>query len=362
MLLHYFGVTSVRGTRYPVEWYPDPWHVYPDVRLRPWDVPELNNLLPSLRIGETVLVRITSPPYVNSCKISLWDNFRGHLPNPKGENYAQFNNNGAVEYFIKKRRTTKDEISNTKITRQDLQNLPNYQYIASRNPIHLLNDIKNWDPTAGNNFPTEEPPPDIRFGDPNVFRTTLGYVYCDASSISNLTILDRHMYECGIAVALVELCLNDDRHVLNVRLADGVFGPLGEPRGIHGEIREIRQSQCDDFIEVKFKSTNADKIYREKELVWYMQGALRSKYQGIAMLRKTCTYYPEHEAVCEPDDVNCVKGAADWNMYTTERMIEMQRESNARSRASQWTNLSRRIIRNRWYFCRMDPILAATFR
>ena len=91
LFLLYFGVTSVRGTRYPVEWYPDPWHVYPDVRLRPWDVPELNNLLPSLRVGETVLVRITSPPYVDSCKISLWDNFRGHIPHPKGVYYAQLN-------------------------------------------------------------------------------------------------------------------------------------------------------------------------------------------------------------------------------------------------------------------------------
>ena len=97
-------------------------------------------------------------------------------------------------------------------------------------------------------------------------------------------------------------------------------------------------------------------------MTWYLQGALRSKYQGIAMLRKTCPYYTKHEAVCEPDDVSCVEGAADWNMYTTERMIEMQQEPNARVRASQWTNLSRRIIRNRWYFCRMDPILATTFR
>ena len=335
--------------------------MYPDVRLRPWDVPELNSILPALRIGETVLVRITSPPYVNSCKVPKnLPNFRQVLPDPKGG--VGLINDGAVEYFIKKRRTNKEETSNPKISMQDLQNLPNYQYIASRNPIHLPNDIKNWDPKAGNNFPTEEPPPDIRFGDPNVFPTTIGYIYCDASKISNLTIFERHMYECGIGVALVELCLNDDRHVLNVRLVDGVFGPMGEPRGILGEIREIKQSQCNDFIEVKFKSTITDKTYREKELLWLLEGALRSKYQGIAMLRKTCNYYPKHEKTCHPDDVNCVEGAAEWNMYNTERMIKMQQESSERNKNSQWINMSRRIIRNRWYFCRMDPILAAKFQ
>ena len=129
--------------------------MYPDVRLRPWDVPELNSILPSLRVGETVLVRITSPPYVNSCKVPKnLPNFRQILPGPKGG--VGLINDGAVEYFIKKRRTNKDETSNPKISMQDLQNLPNYQYIASRNPIHLPNDIKNWDPKAGNNFPTEE--------------------------------------------------------------------------------------------------------------------------------------------------------------------------------------------------------------
>ena len=80
------------------------------------------------------------------------------------------------------------------------------------------------------------------------------------------------------------------------------------------------------------------------------------------MLRKTCNYYPKHEKTCDPDDVNCVEGAAEWNMYNTERMIKMQQESSERNKNSQWINMSRRIIRNRWYFCRMDPILAAKFQ
>ena len=146
-----------------------------------------------LRLYETRRVSITSQPYRNACKMSKEKNFRQFKRDPRGDEYPPLKNNDVVEYYIKKRITKREEN----------RALPEYQYIASRNPIHLPNDIKNWDAKAGNNFPTEEPPPDIRFGDPNVFRTTIGYIYCDASSISNLTIFDRHMYECGIGVAPV---------------------------------------------------------------------------------------------------------------------------------------------------------------
>ena len=91
-----------------------------------------------LQLYETRRVSITSQPYRNACKMSKEKNFRQFKRDPRGDEYPPVKNNDVVEYYIKKRITKREEN----------RALPEYQYIASRNPIHQILDIQNWDPNG----------------------------------------------------------------------------------------------------------------------------------------------------------------------------------------------------------------------
>lgn len=177
-----------------------------------------------LRLRETRRVSITSQPYRNACKLDKKRNYRKHRPDPRGDEYPSPKNNDVVEYYIKKRRTN----------REGNQDLPEYQYIASRDPIHTLEDIQNWNADS-ESFPIAEPALSVGH---NVFDTTLGLIYCGSSKLEKLWLSSTYHHHCGIGELLVIACLNDYEHVLSVALIDDeVFGTQSEPKGVQGDVR-----------------------------------------------------------------------------------------------------------------------------
>ena len=304
-----------------------------------------------LRLYETRRVSITSQPYRDACKMSKETNYRKYQPDPRGDEHPPIKNDGVVEYYIKKRRTNREEV----------QDLPEYQYIASRNPIHPLEDILNWNPNSAS-FPIAEPEPILGR---NVFDTTLGSIYCGSSRIENLwlgsPIKGRNKYQesCGIGELLVQACLNDDEHVLSVALSDDeLFGAEGNVRGIQGGVRDHKRQKCQDFVEVVIRDRANSKYKggknkaRQYWLIIYLRGALRSNYDQLIALQKSCI--PRHR--CGPKDEKCIDESS-WVIHETQHVIReyenYQREDQG-DEFNFWVDISTRVIADRWYFCRYD--------
>ena len=298
-----------------------------------------------LRLYETRRVSITSQPYRNACQMSKDYNYRKFRPDPRGDEHPPIKNNDVVEYYIKKRRTN----------RQENQALPEYQYIASRNPLHPLGDIQNWNPNSAS-FPIEEPDP---VKGHNVFDTTLGLIYCGSSRLEKLWLSQLQNQEhCGIGELLVQACLNDDEHVLSVALSDDeVFGAQGNLRGIQKGVRDHKRQKCQDFVEVVLRDQTQRRVWginkaRQYWLIIYLRGALRSNYDQLISLQKSCV--PRHR--CGPNDRNCI-GDSSWVIYETQHVIneyENYQRGAEGDELSFWIDISTRVIADRWYFCRYD--------
>ena len=301
-----------------------------------------------LQLYETRRVSITSQPYRNACKMSKEKNFRQFKRDPRGDEYPPVKNNDVVEYYIKKRITKREEN----------RALPEYQYIASRNPIHQILDIQNWDPNGWEpvgSFPVAEPEPTIGR---NVFDTTLGVIYCSSSRAEHLWMSNRQreQKDCGIGELLVQACLNDHEHVLSAALSDNiVFGAEGNERGIQGGVRNHKRQRCQDFVEVVLRdqAQRRERLNRRVNHYWliiYLRGALRSNYGQLITLQKSCV--PFHK--CGPNDRNCVADSS-WVIYETQHVIDEYEGYQRGDRALEfnfWIEISTRIIADRWYFCR----------
>ena len=300
-----------------------------------------------LRLYETRRVLITSQEYRDACKLSKAKNY-GYRPKGvgKGKGYPTIKNKDDVEYYIKKRRTN----------REGNQDLPEYQYIASRAPIHLPEDIQNWDPDA-ESFPNGEPEPKIGL---NVFDTTLGSIYCGSSRVEKLMIIAlNNQGLCGIGELLVEACLNDDEHVLSVALNDDeIFGAEGSVKGVQGGVRDYKRQKCQDFVEVFLRDEVQKRIgtihkARQYWPIMYLRGALRSKYEQLITLQKSC--FPAHS--CGPNDRKCIDDSR-WRIYETQGVINEYEGYEQGYELNEWVDMSTRIINDRWYFCRFDLNLA----
>ena len=299
-----------------------------------------------LRLYETRRVSITSQPYRNACKMSKETNYRKLQPDPRGDEHPPIKNNDVVEYYIKKRRTN----------RQENQGLPEYQYIASRDPIHPLDYIEHWNPNSAS-FPIEEPDP---VKGHNVFDTTLGLIYCGSSRLEKLWLSQLQNQEhCGIGELLVQACLNDDEHVLSVSLSDDeVFGAQGNLRGIQKGVRDHKRQKCQDFVEVVLRDQTQRRVWginkaRQYWLIIYLRGALRSNYDQLIALQKSCV--PRHK--CGPNDRKCIDDSS-WVIYETQHVINeyenYQRGDRGFEAFDFWFDISTRVIADRWYFCRYD--------
>ena len=302
-----------------------------------------------LRLYETRRVSITSQPYRNACKISKETNFRQFKRDPRGDEYPPLKNNDVVEYYIKKRITKREEN----------RALPEYQYIASRNPIHQILDIQNWDPNGWEpvgSFPVGEPEPIIGR---NIFDTTLGSIYCSSSRAQDLWLSQlKYQQDCGIGELLVQACLNDNEHVLSVALSDDeVFGAEGNVRGIQGGVRNHRRQKCQDFVEVVLRDqaqrreVSSNRV-RHYWLIMYLRGALRSNYEQLIALQKSC--FPKHQ--CGPNDRRCIRDSS-WIIYEIQDAINEYENYQQGDRALElnfWVDISTRVIADRWYFCRYD--------
>ena len=302
-----------------------------------------------LRLYETRRVSITSQPYRNACKISKETNFRQFKRDPRGDEYPPLKNNDVVEYYIKKRITKREEN----------RALPEYQYIASRNPIHQILDIQNWDPNGWEpvgSFPVGEPEPILG---PNVFDTTLGSIYCSSSRAEHLWLNQlKYQEDCGIGELLVQACLNDNEHVLSVALSDDeVFGAEGYARGKQGGVRNHKRQRCQDFVEVALRDQTQKKKYSHEKarhywLIIYLRGALRSNYEQLIALQKSCI--PRHR--CGPNDRNCISDSS-WVIYEIQHVINEYENYQRGARGDElnfWLDISTRVIADRWYFCRHD--------
>ena len=295
-----------------------------------------------LRVYETQRVSITSQPYRNACKMSKETNFRQFKRDPRGDEYPPLRNNDVVEYYIKKRKTNREEV----------QDLPEYQYIASRNPIHLPDDIQNWNPNSPS-FPTAEPAPTLG---QNVFDTTLGIIYCGASKVEKLWLSAlQFQEECGIGELLVQLCLNDDEHVLSVALNDDeVFGDEGNVRGIQGGVKDHKRQKCQDFVEVVLRDAAQRKaggvnMIKQYWMIMYLRGALKSKYDEVIALQKSCV--ARHR--CGPKDRKCVDDSS-WRIYETQGVINEWDGYQRGLEYNEWIEMSTRVVADRWYFCRFE--------
>ena len=305
-----------------------------------------------LSLYETRRVSITSQPYRNACKMSKEKNFRQFKRDPRGDEYPPLKNNDVVEYYIKKRITKREEN----------RALPEYQYIASRNPIHQILDIQNWDPNGWEpvgSFPVGEPEPILGR---NVFDTTLGSIYCSSSRAEHLWLSENKIQvtrDCGIGELLVQACLNDNTHVLSVALSDDeLFGVEGNVRGIQGGVRNHKRQKCQDFVEVVLRDQAQRRVgginkARQYWLIIYLRGALRSNYEQLIALQKSCV--AGHR--CGPNDRNCVD-ASSWAIHEIQYVINeyenYQRGDRGFEAFDFWFDISTRVIADRWYFCRYD--------
>ena len=154
----------------------------------------------------------------------------------------------------------------------------------------------------------------------------------------------------------LQACLNDDEHVLSVALSDDeLFGAEGNVRGIQGGVRDHKRQKCQDFVEVVLRDqaqrreVSSNRV-RHYWLIMYLRGALRSNYEQLIALQKSCI--PRHS--CGPNDRRCVDDSS-WVIHEIQHVINEYEAYQRGERGGElnfWADISTRVIADRWYFCR----------
>ena len=191
-----------------------------------------NNLL----IGETkeVTVDFTDP----SSKACVFRAIGNHEDDTRG-----ITKGDRPKYYVKKRMTF----------RQEGDDLAMFQYIASRTPLVKPLDM---DPDE-----LEDPDPDqIMPNNPNEFRTQLGTIFCEKSTLKGLSMTrsGRRGKGCGVEETLVALCIRD------TGILDGV-GNAGNKLDLDEEFPEGPQLQ--DSMLLLMSATLADSAIALKEKI-----------------------------------------------------------------------------------------------
>jgi hypothetical protein len=195
-----------------------------------------NNLL----IGETkeVTVDFTDP----SSKGCVFRAIGNHKDDTRG-----ITKGDRPKYYVKKRVTF----------RQEGDDLAMFQYIASRRP--LVKPIDK-DPDELEDPDPNDPNVKIIHNNPNEFRTQLGTIFCEKSTLKGLSMTrsGRRGKGCGVEETLVALCIRD------TSILDGV-GNAGNKLDLDEEFPEGPQLQ--DSMLLLMSATLADSAIAMKELI-----------------------------------------------------------------------------------------------
>jgi hypothetical protein len=229
------------------------------------------------------------------------------------------------KYYVKKRVAS----------RQEGDDLAMFQYIASRRPL-----VKPIDKDPDE---LEDPDPDeIVHNNPNEFRTQLGTIFCEKSTLKGLLLpTNMHGKMCGVAETLVALCIRDTRDIL-----DGVGNAVNKldldkefPEGPQVQysmlllmsetladsaiaIKERIRSQCRYVVKFEFGGRGDGGMERVKQ---YLRGA------RLAMF----TYVIVQYNLCEGHDTWEDFGI-DWVLGTDDAFTDI------------WENSER----EKWYLCK----------
>jgi hypothetical protein len=206
-------------------------------------------------------------------------------------------------YYVKKRRT---------VDRKANDGLAEFQFIASRRPL-----VREW------GFdPTEMLDPDGSDGydqrnhrakqNRNRFRTDLGSIYCESSTMKRLALHETHSRECGIEKTLVTLCHRDTTEinfngVLTLNL-DNEFNHHVQDPGLADSARHIKQmirDQCIHLVKIDMQVANLQKT--EQGARQYLRGAQLANFQDVIVRQAGC--------------LNNLNGL-EWMVYETRDLLD----------------------------------------